>query len=208
MTDNIKLPPLPVSANFYGMYGEYTKSQVEALMREAVRLNAQATSMQWPKPEDVTPEMLNAFRSAYKEGDFWKARIHGALCAMLSAAPAAPQPRDDGMPASSDERHLRRLLAVRVAMPNTYFDDGEAHGAEHGIQIDFMREPVAHIDAKLRALNVARLAVAAPQPAQQPLTDAEIKRIATYAPEGISDDDVADIVRRVERMHGIGIKND
>lgn len=94
------------------------------------------------------------------------------------AAPAAPQPAeqiiDDGMPASSDERHLRRLLAARAAMPNTYFDDGEAHGAEHGIQIDFMREPVAHIDAKLRALNVARLAVAAPQPAQ-PLTDEQRK---------------------------------
>jgi hypothetical protein len=64
--------------------------------------------------------------------------------------------RDDGMPGDPDERHLRRLLAVRVGMPGTYYDDGEAHGTEHGISIDFMREPVAHIDAKLRALNVAR----------------------------------------------------
>ena len=54
------------------------------------------------------------------------------------------------------ERHIRRLLAVRVAMPHTYYDDGEAQGQEHGIVIDFMREPVADIDAKLRALNVAR----------------------------------------------------
>lgn len=61
-----------------------------------------------------------------------------------------------GMPASADERYLRRLLAVRVAMPHTYYDDGEAQGHEHGICIDFMREPVADIDAKLRALNVAR----------------------------------------------------
>lgn len=60
------------------------------------------------------------------------------------------------MPSSADERHLRRLLAVRVAMPHTYFDDGEAQGQEHGISIDFMREPVADIDAKLRSLNVAR----------------------------------------------------
>ena len=64
--------------------------------------------------------------------------------------------RADGMPGDPDERALRRLLAVRVAMPHTYYDDGEAQGHEHGISIDFMREPVADIDAKLRALNAAR----------------------------------------------------
>ena len=61
------------------------------------------------------------------------------------------------MPKSADERHLRRLLALRVGMPYTYWDDGAAQGQEHGISIDFMREPVADIEAKLRALNVARL---------------------------------------------------
>jgi len=71
--------------------------------------------------------------------------------------------RDDGMPGDPDERYLRRLLAVRVAMPHTYYDDGEAQGQEHGIVIDFMREPVADIDAKLRALNVARALVANPE---------------------------------------------
>jgi hypothetical protein len=60
--------------------------------------------------------------------------------------------------ARESERQLRRLLAVRVGMPHTYYDDGEAQGQEHGITIDFMREPVADIDAKLRALNVARAA--------------------------------------------------
>jgi hypothetical protein len=64
--------------------------------------------------------------------------------------------RDDGMPGDPDERYLRRLLAGRVAMPFTYYDDGEASGSEHGISIDFMREPVADIHAKLCALNVAR----------------------------------------------------
>jgi hypothetical protein len=64
----------------------------------------------------------------------------------------------------ADGLRLRRLLAVRVAMPHTYYDDGEAHGQQHGIGIDFMREPVADIDAKLRALNVARLECAAAQP--------------------------------------------
>jgi len=73
----------------------------------------------------------------------------------------APERRADGMPASADERHLRRLLAQRVGMPHTYYDDGEAQGQEHGISIDFMREPVADIDAKLRALNVARAAITA-----------------------------------------------
>jgi hypothetical protein len=63
------------------------------------------------------------------------------------------------MPASADERYLRRLLAMRVDMPHAYYDDGEAQGQEHGIVIDFMREPVADIDAKLRALNIARLRV-------------------------------------------------
>lgn len=69
------------------------------------------------------------------------------------------EPDSHGMPASAAERHLRRLLAVRVAMPGLYMDDGEASGSEHGITIDFMREPVADIDAKLRALNVARAEV-------------------------------------------------
>jgi hypothetical protein len=60
------------------------------------------------------------------------------------------------MPASADERHLRRLLAERVALRGAYYDDGEASGEEHGIVIDFMREPIQDIEAKLRALNVAR----------------------------------------------------
>ena len=55
------------------------------------------------------------------------------------------------------ERELRRMLAVCVSMPHTYYDDGEACGTEHGIQIDFMRDSVDKIAAKLRALNEARL---------------------------------------------------
>ncbi len=76
--------------------------------------------------------------------------------------------------AVAQERALRRLLAVRVAMACTYGDDGEMQGSEHGIFIDFMREPVADIDAKLRALNVARAICAAPQPpsAWRPISEA------------------------------------
>lgn len=64
--------------------------------------------------------------------------------------------RPDGMPSSANERHLRRLLAHWVNIPQAYYDDGEASGAELGIAIDFMRESVADLDAKLRALMVAR----------------------------------------------------
>ena len=67
-----------------------------------------------------------------------------------------PKRGEDGMSTSRDERYLRRLLARHAAMPHTYYDDGEAQGQEHGIVIDFMRDPVDYIDAKLRALNVAR----------------------------------------------------
>ena len=92
---------------------------------------------------------------------------------MSYAHPPHPdaEPRADGMPSSADERHLRRLLAVRIGMPQAYYDDGEAQGTEHGIQIDFMREPVADIDAKLRALNVARYETHPPRTA---LTDEQI----------------------------------
>lgn len=60
------------------------------------------------------------------------------------------------MPSSADERRLRRLLASRSGIPHLYMDDGEASGEEHGISIDFMRDPVADIEAKLITLNVAR----------------------------------------------------
>jgi hypothetical protein len=91
-------------------------------------------------------------------------RAYGRAC----AAPAPVAHHDDGMPTSADERALRRLLAARVAMPGTHMDDGEAQGQQHGITIDFMREPVADIGAKLRALNVARVECAAPAPVAQP----------------------------------------
>ena len=84
--------------------------------------------------------------------------------------------RNDGMPASAVERHLRRLLAYRVAMPGAYYDDGEAQGHEHGVFIDFMREPVEDIDAKLRALNVARAMV---RPRTQPALPCDTHQTAS-----------------------------
>jgi hypothetical protein len=91
----------------------------------------------------------------------WHDGVDAALAAIRACSPS-PQPAPAGFPVSAAERALRRLLAVRVAMACTYGDDGEMHGSEHGIFIDFMREPVADIDAKLRALNVARAICAQP----------------------------------------------
>jgi len=42
-----------------------------------------------------------------------------------------------------------------------------------------------------------------PQPKREPLTVKDIKRIATYCGEHITDEDVIDITRRVEAAHGI-----
>lgn len=92
-----------------------------------------------------------------------------ARAALSEPEPGVGATRDDGMPARAPERYLRRLLAYRVSLPHAYYDDGEAHGAEHGISIDFMREPVADIDAKLRALNVARAECAAAQSPAMPV---------------------------------------
>jgi hypothetical protein len=79
-----------------------------------------------------------------------------------------PERRADGMPSSADERKLRRMYAVRVGMPGLYTDDGEASGSQHGISIDFMREPVADVVAKVLALEVARYECATAQPVQAP----------------------------------------
>jgi hypothetical protein len=47
-------------------------------------------------PVEPTKEMLQAFKDAYKEGDFWRERIHGAVAAMLAAAPAHAGERSEG----------------------------------------------------------------------------------------------------------------
>lgn len=90
----------------------------------------------------------------------------------LTVRPASPpvqaeQPttRDDGMPASADERALRRMLASRYYADGLYMDDGEASGILHGVPIDFMRDAVDDIDDKLRRVGQAKLA--AEQAAQQ-----------------------------------------
>lgn len=102
------------------------------------------------------------------------------------AAPAAPVARADGMPASAAERLLRRLLAVRVAIPGTYYDDGEAHGTEHGIWIDFMRDPAVDLAAKLQMLNEARAKTVAPA---APVAQAnQVKALENIRDDCVPDD--------------------
>ena len=129
-----------------------------------------------------------------------------SLRARLEAMQAEqPSVRDDGMPASKDERHLRRLLAGCVNMLHTYYDDGEVQGEEHGISIDFMREPAAGIAAKLRELGVARYKCEQPS-VREPLTDKQIG-MAVYNCDYFSSDTLK-IARAIERAHGIGVKGE
>jgi hypothetical protein len=59
--------------------------------------------------------------------------------------------RPDGMPASQDERKLRRLLCVaHEELP--YMDDGEAQGPT----LDWMRCSVTDIENRIREINLKK----------------------------------------------------
>lgn len=115
----------------------------------------------------VTPALALAEKVALIGPASRQDDLYPAIERFYAAATAAPVARTDGMPASAAERLLRRLLAARVSMPGAYYDDGEAHGTEHGIQIDFMREPAVDLAVKLQLLNEARAKCAAPAPVAQ-----------------------------------------
>jgi hypothetical protein len=136
-------------------YG-YTEAQLRAHREEyAAARAAQAVAQERERIASMADEYATWGGSNFAQ---WFRKLAEAI----RAGSPSPQPAPAGFPVSADERALRRLLAVRVAMPGLYLDDGEASGQQHGITIDFMREPVAHIDAKLRALNVARAICAQP----------------------------------------------
>lgn len=185
-----------------------TPEQVQALAvmtADAEKLGLYEAAPRVPNPDEVIcPACTHQFRAIPEN-------VQAELYAVRSAAPAVVEPRADGAPSSADERQLRRLLAHRVHMPHAYYDDGEAQGTEHGIQIDFMRDPVADIDAKLRALNVARHECAHPPEApavveptpRAPLTLDNIID-ATIHIEKTEPGFVVAIARAIERAHGIG----
>lgn len=68
------------------------------IARGAVERIAELEARQVPEgwkavPKEPTPEMIEAFKARYKEGDFWRERLHGAIVALLAAAPS---PADSG----------------------------------------------------------------------------------------------------------------
>jgi hypothetical protein len=141
----------------------YTADQLRAYAVQAVAQERERADREWRQRIDVEIgrrlEVERRFHSLLESVASKEALLPRTV---VLAGSHSPQPAPAGFPVSADERALRRLLAVRVAMACTYGDDGEMQGSEHGIFIDFMREPVADIDAKLRALNVARAICAQP----------------------------------------------
>ena len=102
-------------------------------------------------PVRVEAKLRDVVYTRPPDNDYDTPVVIEAACADVYA-----KAQETDMPASADERKLRRMYAWRVGMPGLYEDDGEASGSEHGISIDFMREPVADIAAKVMALEVAR----------------------------------------------------
>lgn len=82
--------------------------------------------------------------------------VEGAVGANTCDVDSASARRLDGFPASHTERHLRRLLCLRVGGPGVYMDDGEASDCTEWPYIDFMRDSVGAIEAKIRERGAAR----------------------------------------------------
>lgn len=136
MTDNIKLPPMPkphtppvfaTAANTQSVkagyeLGGYEKTpplfdehQLEAYAREAVRLNAQAVPDGWKLvPIEPTDEMEMAWDDAHGDGS----PFHSMYSAMLSAAPAAPQPAPQQSLIDEKDALLRRALEALEGFAN------------------------------------------------------------------------------------------
>jgi hypothetical protein len=117
----------------------------------------------WKEDDDILPDYdTPALRDV--------ARLYAKYESLTQ--PAAQAVRQDGMPTSADERHLRRLLATQAGIVGLYTDDGEASGEANGVVIDFMRDSTREIQRKLTLVGFKHaeqsLEAAAPQaqPAQ------------------------------------------
>ena len=76
-----------VAARVYGDDREAINRRIAALTTPPAKQQP-AVPKGWKLvPVEPTQEMLDAFKHRYKEGDFWRERIHGAVAAMLAAAP-------------------------------------------------------------------------------------------------------------------------
>ena len=230
-------PEFPVMA-----WSPLELAEINRLMREAVRLNAQAVpdaptweqvqkawyavgadvaGLDWsafvrkvsaapaaPQPAQAVPDgmvlvdrvalntAISALRRDAKEGR----PLRGKWAAALSAAPAAPQPATPDL----ENILLRQMLAIRVGGALLYTDDGELQDNSAKPCIDFKRDPAHEIHYKLKAR------AAAPQLAQQPLTEKEIDDVMRKAlGYGLSPSrDDLEFARAIEQAHRIGVKND
>lgn len=147
---------------------------LEAQLRAALAAPQPATGKWATIPVDPTPAMLAAFKSAYKDGNFWLERIHGAVHAMLAAA---PQPAQE--PAANEQAALivRGCCEAERANP----DDPETIC----INVDDLTAIVGLYTT--------------PQ-APQPLTPEEIDKIYRDLPSPVQHWQLA---RAIEAAHGI-----
>lgn len=169
MTDNIKMPPMPLAASSYGMSGEYTQSQMRAYAREAVRLNATVPDEpDWRHPKiqgligsearlritiDLMWQILEDPNQEFTASDmeYWDT-IHDKLKAALSAAQDAPAQAAQAVPQGW------KLVPVEPT--------DEMVRSTHHLDLSYMTTQWA-VDraAVYRAMLAA--APAAPQPAAQ-----------------------------------------
>ncbi len=63
---------------------------------------------------------------------------------------------DDEQTMTTDNAHLRRLLSLVYAGASLYTDDGELSDSREHPHIDFKRDSVAEIEAKMRTRAAAR----------------------------------------------------
>lgn len=163
----------PVCAHIEGVCFCRENNAINAA-RAALAAPQPATGKWATIPVDPTPAMLAAFKSAYKDGNFWLERIHGAVHAMLAAA---PQPAQE--PAANEQAALivRGCCEAERANP----DDPETIC----INVDDLTAIVGLYTT--------------PQ-APQPLTPEEIDKIYRDLPSPVQHWQLA---RAIEAAHGI-----
>lgn len=149
----------------------------------------------------VTDEMVEAACRGFY-GERWlrmeKESPQRWMCAALTAALAAQavtEPADSGR-VGDDERQWRELLAIRVAGPMLYTDDGELSDSSVSPHIDFLRDSADTIASKLA--DRARAAFAAQGKRDDQTWDENAERLTREAgigggkvnPNATSMDDV------------------
>lgn len=103
----------------------------------------------WEDWKESTKDCFDAYKKTPKLTDWeYEARVLMIVTDSLTLASV----RDDGMPTSKVERHLRRMLCAQRHGSRAYMDDGEASwgGGDNHRQIDYMREAPEAIELAWR----------------------------------------------------------